>query len=483
MANSTFNLLVVPTIFLTTLLLSFVSSENNAHVQVDSCTTYCNTTMFQHCKCTNFSTIMECDKTSWVGIYLSMTVNNTGPGNTSFPLFYTLMYDNTTFCQGQLEIPPSGKEVKIYLPESDDKANPIVNLTTTGKHKLTLPLKNIENSIQTASNILSKSAYIENTTIRVSDFRVYYGCEAGKNQLCDKSGHVICAPCYYGDKCQTYCNSTMFENCNCSTDGKLQCSEKPVGVYFDVRLISAHIPPNMHNTSYTLSLDQSYRNISFRRLTFSPLILHETPDLAPLGFSNNTMVFFYPSFNLLKDASCTISIEKDGNIKAGQIFHLSAVSSSRSVDIYLNLTLPEKKNDSGLYFNIQIRLAYNCTPSSENQKCNKTGELVCKENFLGDDCQSNTEYERCTVNKTNKCEVQACCGSGDCPVVVFNNGIQNYQQDSLSMNWRLIASILGAISIALSIVLFAEIGKMKYRNLMGVSSMVTPDTWKKNTVN
>lgn len=94
----------------------------------------------------------------------------------------------------------------------------------------------------------------------MSDFRVYYGCEAGKNQLCDKSGHVICAPCYYGDKCQTYCNSTMFENCNCSTDGKLQCSEKPVGVYFDVRLISVHIPPNMHNTSYTLSLDQRYSN-------------------------------------------------------------------------------------------------------------------------------------------------------------------------------------------------------------------------------
>lgn len=96
---------------------------------------------------------------------------------------------------------------------------------------------------------------------RLSDIRVYYDCVAGENQLCDATGHVqnkTCAPGYYGDKCRLYCNATMFDNCNCTEDGNLQCTEKPVGVYFDVQLISAHIPPSMHNTSYTLSLDQRY---------------------------------------------------------------------------------------------------------------------------------------------------------------------------------------------------------------------------------
>lgn len=49
-----------------------------------------------------------------------------------------------------------------------------------------------------------------------------------------------------------------------------------------------------------------------------------------------------------ENASCTISIKKDGKIEAGQIFHLNDVSSSRSVNFYANLTLPEKKNDSDL---------------------------------------------------------------------------------------------------------------------------------------
>lgn len=76
--------------FVQTVLLSFASAENTAYVQVDTCTSYCNATMFQDCQCTN-NTILECNKTRWVGIYLSMTVNDTGPINTNFPLFYTLM--------------------------------------------------------------------------------------------------------------------------------------------------------------------------------------------------------------------------------------------------------------------------------------------------------------------------------------------------------------------------------------------------------
>lgn len=77
--------------FVQTVLLSFASAENTAYVQVDTCTSYCNATMFQDCQCTNNSTILECDKTRWVGIYLSMTVNDTGSINASFPLSYTLM--------------------------------------------------------------------------------------------------------------------------------------------------------------------------------------------------------------------------------------------------------------------------------------------------------------------------------------------------------------------------------------------------------
>lgn len=92
---------------------------------------------------------------------------------------------------------------------------------------------------------------------RLSDIRVYYDCVAeGEYQLCDETGHTKCVPGYYGDKCRLYCNATMFDNCNCSKDGELRCSERPVGVYFEVRLISAHVPPSMHNISYTLFLDQ-----------------------------------------------------------------------------------------------------------------------------------------------------------------------------------------------------------------------------------
>ena len=71
---------------------------------------------------------------------------------------------------------------------------------------------------------------------RFDGIKVYYDCKPGKNQVCDKTGHVICVPGYdmYGDNCLPYCNSTMFENCNCTEDGDLRCSKQPVGVFFDV---------------------------------------------------------------------------------------------------------------------------------------------------------------------------------------------------------------------------------------------------------
>lgn len=41
----------------------------------------------------------------------------------------------------------------------------------------------------------------------------------------------------------------------------------------------------------------SYHNTTFRSISNIPLILHEIPDLAQLGFHNNTMSFYYPGFN------------------------------------------------------------------------------------------------------------------------------------------------------------------------------------------
>lgn len=91
---------------------------------------------------------------------------------------------------------------------------------------------------------------------RLSDIRVFFDCVANKNQICDERGHVRCVPGYYGNECRRYCNATMFETCNCTTVGELQCNEKPVGAFFEVRLVSVHIPPRMRNVSYALNFRQ-----------------------------------------------------------------------------------------------------------------------------------------------------------------------------------------------------------------------------------
>lgn len=90
---------------------------------------------------------------------------------------------------------------------------------------------------------------------RLTEIKAFYDCVPGKNQICDKTGHVICTPGYYGPACSFYCNATMFENCNCTLTGELQCSEQPVGVFFDLHLISTHIPEDMKNLTYTLFIE------------------------------------------------------------------------------------------------------------------------------------------------------------------------------------------------------------------------------------
>ena len=103
--------------------------------------------------------------------------------------------------------------------------------------------------------LICNSQYTFFSFYRLTEIKAFYDCVPGKNQICDKTGHVICTPGYYGPACSFYCNATMFENCNCTLTGELQCSEQPVGVFFDLHLISTHIPEDMNNLTYTLFIE------------------------------------------------------------------------------------------------------------------------------------------------------------------------------------------------------------------------------------
>nr|XP_022298396.1 uncharacterized protein LOC111107471 [Crassostrea virginica] len=200
----------------------------------------------------------------------------------------------------------------------------------------------------------------------------------------------------------------MFENCNCTPTGELQCSVQPVGVYFDLHLISTHIPEDMKNLTYTLFIELSYHNTTFRSISNIPLILHEIPDLAQLGFHNNTMSFYYPGFNYHEDATCSIRFKRDGTIVAGQIFHLKNIASSRDDISFSKLTLPQETNNSMLYFNIQLSVAYDCTERNKNHAhCQKNGTLQCSKNYFGKNCDvfcnKSMEHGDCNTNGIPVC--------------------------------------------------------------------------------
>nr|XP_022298398.1 scavenger receptor class F member 2-like [Crassostrea virginica] len=230
----------------------------------------------------------------------------------------------------------------------------------------------------------------------LSGFKVYYDCEPGKNQVCNKTGHVICKAGYYGDDCLRYCNSTMFENCNCTEEGDLRCSKQPVGVFFDVQFLSKVVSgKHYHVFDETVFIRQSYNNNTFREVIYPLQTL-----------AKNTTSFYYPSYNSFTNAVFYINITKKETQVAEQTFHLDLVSPSRDAH-FADYSFPGDPIQN-ILFKIKQRLVYNCKPSTKNHTCNKRGNEICKENLFGRNCDifCNTDqpHQNCFLNGTRQCD-------------------------------------------------------------------------------
>ncbi|XP_062585099.1 uncharacterized protein LOC134246751 [Saccostrea cucullata] len=293
-------------------VLLILQSLSGVSPYIDVCSAYCNASMFSSCTCIKNNTMLVCEGKS-LGIFLEMNVKKSNL-NSSCSISFSQTYENVGFCRTELnsletllgDHNTEGSTMKFYFPDSDSHNKPQVNFNVScNKHENYTQILKLE-------KVSSTKPPASNHTIRLKSNRtslwvdaviqVYYDCHSGKNQICNEYGHVVCAPGYYGDRCQRYCNSSDFENCNCSTDGNLTCQRKPGGVFFEIQLVKTHIPENALNVIYDLTIQQSYLNVMFHEMTYSPVTLHQTPDLSMLGFTNNTLSFYYSDFNSFEQA-------------------------------------------------------------------------------------------------------------------------------------------------------------------------------------
>ncbi|XP_056001781.1 uncharacterized protein LOC130048758 [Ostrea edulis] len=264
MFNSISKLVFVLSFFLSQIV--FAEAETRAGSYSNVCTSYCNTSVFHGCQCKNGT--MSCERES-VGIILMMNVTKWNL-NSSCSMSINQTYNGIGFCRTEIDsvdalqrIPPGSGNAfaRFYFPESDFHSRPLVTFKVScpvaGVHTQLLFLENVFSSKQSApKNTLFLGNNSETSLWVETEIQVYYDCFVGENQVCNKSGHVGCAPNYYGSQCQRYCYSAMFENCTCNNNGDLICRDESVGAFFEIQLLTTHISKEVENSTYTLTIDQ-----------------------------------------------------------------------------------------------------------------------------------------------------------------------------------------------------------------------------------
>eukprot|EP00105_Crassostrea_gigas_P046458 XP_019930606.1 PREDICTED: uncharacterized protein LOC105347678 [Crassostrea gigas] len=269
-----------------------------------------------------------------------------------------------------------------------------------------------------------------------------------KHGRCLANGSSECESNYYGPDCEVVCNSSMPHG-NCSANGTAVCEVNFFGKHCE-RFCNES---TKHGHCLANESFKCENIIDFQKNeTNCKRIFTRLNCLDSLFKICSDSIYTHKRSNMTEKSDSTIDLLFQGSLDFEMIPEIFDEMSSIFGCV----------DDKWDYFLKGIEM--NSSKSRNDGMTTVSFQFACNDSLLTE----NDFYEVCLQHKARIQEKIY-------PLVMVYPAIPQikkyqYLHDWLSDSWRLMASILGVISMALCIVLVTEFGKLKYRKLIkGVS--------------